>query len=235
MSSVQIYSRFVVQDGDMKWEWGYIFNIDTIAVLLLIIAVTYCFFTTKKKFRTVFQGLGESGWNVSEGSNFWNTPLSSRKKRARRDQKKNKHEERCREIFQDVYGHKFKTVRPGWLKNPVTGKNLELDGYCSTIQTPLGQGLAFEYDGAQHSKYNKHFHRGGPDEFLYQVKKDSWKDVRCKQQGVLLVRIPHFVAYEDLERYITSKLDKLHLLPRDRSRRSQEGLPAKFSNGLYDR
>lgn len=208
-------------------KWNYIFNIDTIAVILLVIAVVYCFLTTKKKRRKVydFHGLGESGWNVAEGSNFWDYGLSARRKpkrKHRRPRKKNKHEERCREIFQDIYERKFKSVRPDWLENPVTGKNLELDGFCPSIRTPMGQGLAFEYDGAQHSKYNKHFHRGGPDEFLYQTKKDSWKDLRCKQEGVYLVRIPHFVAFEDLERYITNKLEKSGLMPRDYRRREYE-------------
>lgn len=118
----------------------------------------------------------------------------------------NKHEERCREIFQDIFGAPFRSVRPDWLKNPVTGKNLELDGFSPDIITPIGRGLAFEYDGAQHARYNKHFHKNGPSEFIYQVKKDSWKDMRCSQEKVLLIRIPDFVAYQDLERYIRQKL-----------------------------
>lgn len=122
--------------------------------------------------------------------------------------KLNKAEERCREIFQEIFQTQFKSVRPGWLKNPTTNKNLELDGYCPHIDTPIGQGLAFEYDGVQHSQYNKHFHKGGPEEFVYQTKKDSWKDLRCEQEGVLLIRIPHFVAFQDLERYIKQKLKR---------------------------
>nr|QBK86400.1 MAG: restriction endonuclease [Marseillevirus LCMAC102] len=202
-------------------KWGYLFNIDTFVILVIVVAVIYCLFTTKrkpKKFK--FRGLGSSGWNVAEGSNFWKYGVSRKKAK----QKLNKHEERCREIFQDIYRQKFKSIRPDWLKNPVTGKNLELDGYCANIHTSQGQGLAFEYDGSQHSTYNKHFHRNGPDEFLYQVKKDSWKDIRCKEEGVLLIRIPHFVAYEDLERYIKNKIGKLRIFPQRKQ---------SFSGGLY--
>jgi len=194
----------------MKWE--YILNIDTIAVIFLIIAVIYCLYRNWGKTNTYdFQGIGESGWDISEGKKYWDYDIPRKKWRKKR--KYNKHEERCREIFQDIYGHKFKSVRPNWLRNPVTNKNLELDGFCEHIRTPKGKGLAFEYDGVQHSRYNKHFHRHGPDEFIYQCKKDSWKDVRCKEKGVMLVRIPHFVAYEDLERYITDKLEKYKILP----------------------
>ena len=154
--AINIYgiSLSVSKRDVMKWE--YIFNIDTIAVILLITAVVYCFLTTKRKRKKYkFHGIGDNGWNVSEGSNFWNYGLSERrrKRRIRRPRRKNKHEERCREIFQDIYAEHFKSVRPNWLKNPVTKKNLELDGYCSRIRTPLGHGLAFEYDGAQHSRY----------------------------------------------------------------------------------
>ena len=134
------------------------------------------------------------------------------KKAKKKGPRVNKHEERCREIFEEIFDTKFKSVRPNWLENPVTKKNLELDGYAPNISTKLGKGLAFEYDGAQHSEYNKHFHRSGPDEFIYQVKKDSWKDLKCKEQGVMLIRIPHFVAFQDLERYIKQKLTREGLI-----------------------
>lgn len=134
------------------------------------------------------------------------------KKKPKKAPRINKHEERCREIFEEIFDTRFKSVRPDWLRNPVTKKNLELDGFAPNISTKIGKGLAFEYDGAQHSVYNKHFHRSGPDEFIYQVKKDSWKDVKCKEKGVLLIRIPHFVAFQDLERYIKQKLTREGLI-----------------------
>ena len=122
--------------------------------------------------------------------------------------KLNKSEERCREIFEDIFGVTFKSIRPDWLRNPVTGKNLELDGYNPNINTPIGKGLAFEYDGIQHSKYSKHFHRSGSQEFIYQTKKDTWKDMMCKKMGVKLIRIPYFIVFQDLENYIRSRLSK---------------------------
>jgi hypothetical protein len=122
----------------------------------------------------------------------------------------NKHEERCREIFEEIFETDFVSIRPDWLKNPITNRNLELDGFCENIKTPVGKGLAFEYDGAQHSKYipGSHFHRNGPMEFVYQTKKDSWKDMTCKNKGVMLIRIPSFVPYDDMERYIKQELRK---------------------------
>ena len=52
------------------------------------------------------------------------------------------------------------------------------------------------------------FHKGGTEEFAYQVVKDSWKDRRCREMGIVLIRIPHFVAFQDLERYIRLALNK---------------------------
>jgi len=125
--------------------------------------------------------------------------------------KKSKGEERCREIFEQIFGVKFKSVRPSFLLNPVTGKNLELDGYNDTIKTSIGKGLAFEMDGIQHSQYTPHFHKD-PQEFLYQCKKDSFKDLKCKEHKIVLIRIPHYISSFDLERHIRDKLAKKGLL-----------------------
>lgn len=175
--------------SDFKW-WHILFNINFIAFVIITIAVIYC----------IWAGYGKvtKGFNIKFGD--FATQPKKKKKRV------NKHEERCREIFQQIFHERFKSVRPKWLKNPATGKNLELDGFCPHIKTKNGKGLAFEYDGIQHSKYNKHFHGNNPKQFIYQTKKDNWKNLCCKNKGVLLIRIPHFVAYEDLERFIKNKL-----------------------------
>jgi len=213
----------------MEWRW--ILSLDVILFLIVFCLVIYFLFQEKRKRRKKlnvkdFTGILEEGKNAG----YWYYEPTTQKKK---NKKKNKHEEKCRKIFEDIFGKKFKTCRPDWLKNPATGKNLELDGYCDEILTPLGRGLAFEYDGIQHARYSAHFHRNGPNEFIYQTKKDKWKDMRCKQQGVLLIRIPHIVAYGDLERYISTRLSKYGLAT------SPEPSPMKqedsdiLMNGLY--
>lgn len=116
-----------------------------------------------------------------------------------------KHEERVREIFQKIFKVPFPTIRPAWLKNPVTNSNLEIDGYNETIRTPIGTGLGFEYDGGQHARLTPKFHRSVGD-FQYQRAKDGWKDACFKKEKKVLIRIPDFVHYTDLERYIKTKL-----------------------------
>jgi len=176
----------------MTWkQWAInLLHIETLFIIAIIIIFIYCVVTAKKK---------KYGTRLNIDKSIIKT--APKKKRVF------KHEERCREIFEKLFGCKFKSTRKvSFLKNPVTGRYLELDGYASHIVTPLGTGLAFEYDGEQHSRYNSHMHKRGPAEFEYQVKKDSFKDSMCKKNGVMLIRIPHFVHYNDLERYIKERL-----------------------------
>lgn len=171
-----------------QWWVKNLLHLETLFFIGLIIFFIYCAWNGKLK-------------NIETLSDYI-------VKKPKKPKRVNKSEERCREIFEEIFNVKFKSVRPDWLKNPVTGQNLELDGFAPDIETPIGVGLAFEYDGIQHSQYNRHFHKKGPEEFIYQTKKDSWKDHQCKQNGVLLIRIPHFVAFQDLERYIKQKLGR---------------------------
>lgn len=120
----------------------------------------------------------------------------------------NKSEEKCRRVFEKLFGQRFPSVRPQFLKNPVTNKCLELDGFCPSIPTPLGRGLAFEYDGIQHARYRPHFHRHGPAEFVYQQKRDTWKDLKCQSEGIVLIRIPHFIPPEAFAAYIKRELQR---------------------------
>ncbi|HSA76250.1 MAG TPA: hypothetical protein VLE02_01775 [Nitrosarchaeum sp.] len=117
-----------------------------------------------------------------------------------------KRENECRRIFEKIFNKKFKKVRPKWLRNDATNCNLELDGYCADIITPIGKGLAFEHDGAQHRQYTPHFQKSEND-FVYQTKKDELKFWKCKQQGIILIRIPDTVIFDNLESYIKDKLD----------------------------
>ena len=77
-------------------------------------------------------------------------------------------------------------------------------------------------------------------EVKYKMEETRWKDIKCKKEGVLLIRIPHFVAYEDLSRYITNKLDKKQLLPRNNRSKSTYGNSSYqkpingLSRGIYD-
>ena len=118
-----------------------------------------------------------------------------------------KHETECRRIFEKIYQVRFPSIRPDFLKYPKTGRNLELDGYNPTLR------LAFEYNGQQHAKYVKHFHRRGVKDFDDQQDRDRYKMNICEQLGVKVIVIPHTVKYKNLESYITKELRNRNLLP----------------------
>lgn len=181
------------------FQWVRLLNLDVFFVVIVVVLFIY-FLVTKKKKKYEF-----IGWNKDINLD---DILRPRVKPKRKKRKFNKGEERCREIFTSIFGKKFKSVRPDWLKNPATGQNLELDGFCPDIQTSMGTGLAFEYDGRQHATYTPHFHRGGPKEFIYQTKKDAFKTMMCKKRGIMLIRIPHSIVFEDLDRFIRMKIQR---------------------------
>lgn len=122
----------------------------------------------------------------------------------------NVHEEKCRDIFEKIFQTNFPTTRKvKWLRNPETNRPLELDGFNPYIKTPIGTGLAFEYDGAQHAAPNGHFH--GMDavkEFSSQFRRDQYKSDLCKKHRVMLIRIHHLVDFDQLENFIRKKLEK---------------------------
>ena len=123
-------------------------------------------------------------------------------KKQKRPVRINKHEEECRRIFEKLFKEEFPNLRPDWLINPITGSPLELDIYCAKLK------LAAEYDGRQHAEKVDKFHKN-EQQFKYQVVKDKFKTQACKDKGVDLIRIPHWIKFEKLEDYIVDELKKI--------------------------
>ena len=113
----------------------------------------------------------------------------------------NKTEEMCRTIIQRLYSKSFPSVRPDFLRNPITKKNLELDCYNKELR------IALEYNGQQHYTFTPHFHKNKKN-FYSQVHRDDWKRKRCRELGIRLVEVPYWVIPIDLENYITLELKK---------------------------
>lgn len=126
--------------------------------------------------------------------------LSKIQKKGKRVPKK--HETECRRIVEDIFKIPFSAVRPNFLKNPKTGKNLELDMYNHNIK------LAVEYQGAQHRTYTPFFHKSYGD-FLGQVERDNYKKRRCSEEGIDLICVPDTIPYQELGQYITGELRRL--------------------------
>lgn len=93
-----------------------------------------------------------------------------------------------REYFQQFFNKDFPNVRPNWLKNPKTNKNLELDGFNEDLQ------IAFEHQGYQH--YQNHHANKKLDEQIY---RDKIKKRICKEKGILLFIIPEIPRLTSLD------------------------------------
>lgn len=171
-------------------------TLEHIAILVLFIVVMYLLYNHDTSTEYGFQGL-----NDKEIKRIKHIPVQGLKKTpAAGVPRVYKKENKCRAIIEGIYGKPFPSVRPDFLKSPATGKNLEIDCYNAELK------IGLEYDGEQHAKYNPHFHRNGPTEFTYQIARDEWKTKKCREEGITLIRVPHWVTELDLEKYIRNKL-----------------------------
>lgn len=98
-------------------------------------------------------------------------------------------EEISRHIFNTMFDTKFIKVRPNWLDS------LELDGYNEHLN------LGFEYNGIQHYKFSKLYHKSSKD-FESQQERDKRKVNLCIKNNVILIIIPYTIKSIDIQQFI---------------------------------
>jgi len=117
------------------------------------------------------------------------------------DKKQSKGERECHRVMEKIYNVPFQVqVRPEWLKNPRTGRCLELD--ISELKTLK---IAVEYNGEQHYRYVKKYHKD-LEAFRQQVYRDSVKIQLCQEYGIYLITVPYNVPLKDIEAFIVYHL-----------------------------
>jgi hypothetical protein len=107
-------------------------------------------------------------------------------------------EEITRKIMTKLFGTDFYKVHPKWLNG------MELDGFNNELM------IAFEYDGKQHHKFLKMFHKT-KEGFIAQQERDRLKDKLCKEHGIALIRVPYNVNYKDIKDYICQKCKEMNI------------------------
>jgi hypothetical protein len=113
-----------------------------------------------------------------------------------------KGEQACREFLERVFMRPFPNVRPSFLKNSVTGHNLEID--CCNLDLRLG----VEYNGRQHYEYVPKMHRT-MDGFRTQQYRDEMKGRLCKENDFNLIVVPYTITVASIDNYLTEKLHQL--------------------------
>lgn len=100
-------------------------------------------------------------------------------------------EEICRRLLRQITGKNFIKDRPNFLRNPKTGKNLELDCYSHELK------LAIEYDGPYHFTTGTMYTPNS--QALREVwERDRMKERLCLQHGVWLIRVPFIIRRDQL-------------------------------------
>lgn len=102
-------------------------------------------------------------------------------------------------ILENIFKKPFYKIRPDFLKNDVTGYNLEIDLYNDDLK------LAVEVQGNQHYKFTPFFHRN-KDAFLNQKYRDAMKKEKCKNKGITLIEVPYSVGEKKLKSYLVKQL-----------------------------
>ena len=115
--------------------------------------------------------------------------------------KDSKGETECRRVLEARFGKSFAKTRPDFMKNSVTGSNLELDCYNPQLK------IACEYHGVQHYKYTPFYHRDKQHFYNQQYRDKETKEL-CAKNGILLIEVPYTVKIPDIEQYILQRLPK---------------------------
>lgn len=110
-------------------------------------------------------------------------------------------------IFEEFLGRKVVLhLRPDWLKNPMTNRNLELDMYDPVTK------IAIEYNGIQHYRYQPSMQDSISD-VNYQMYKDQIKLEKCRNEDVHLIVVPYTV---DTMKYVNGKMRNVKMTENER-------------------
>ena len=138
---------------------------------------------------------------VHKYQKFNDNEESNNQRQQRRPKRMNKGEEKCRQIFEQLFNKEFCKIRPDFLKNDCTDINMEIDGYNDEMK------LGFEYQGVQHYKHTPYFHKDIQD-FNKQIYRDNLKKEILEKNGIRVIYVPYSVDLDDLEEWIKEELKK---------------------------
>lgn len=135
---------------------------------------------------------GKNFNNIYMYRNGANTPEKS----------ESKGELECRRFLETIFQAPFPKARPDFLKNPVTGNNLEIDCFNPTLK------LGVEYNGQQHYSFTSFFHKN-VEASTNQKYRDELKRRMCRENGIHLIEVPYTIKLNDIGPYLQLRLKQL--------------------------
>lgn len=155
-----------------------------LSVLLIFILYFYNVFSGKTGDWSPHKRINNNGFELSLGDIDKNT---------------SKLELRAKFILESIFKRPFFKIRPDFLKNEVTGQNLEIDLYNDDLK------LGIEVNGNQHYKFTPFFQKTEKD-FREQRYRDVIKKMLCKDNGITLIEVPYRVGEDGIKPYIVHQL-----------------------------
>ena len=111
----------------------------------------------------------------------------------------------CRRFLETVFQVPFSKARPDFLRNPITGNNLEIDCFNPNLR------LGVEYNGKQHYAYTSFFHRN-KEASINQQYRDELKRRICRDNNIHLIEVPYTLKLDDIGPFLSLKLKQLGYL-----------------------
>lgn len=127
----------------------------------------------------------------------------------------------CRSVLEKFFEKPFPSVRPDFLVNPETGKNLELDCYNEEL------GIALEYNGYQHNVWPNNYHKTEA-EFIAQLRRDDMKRRVCEEAGIYLINVPHNIPHAKIPKFIE------YYLPENVQHRRENGIDDETADKFWE-
>ena len=163
-----------------------------LSLIIIIILFIYNFITKKN-------GTFSKSLNFNKNILFRNLPKDSFYNYREHTLRDSKLELACKYHLENIFQKPFYKIRPNFLKNHETGRNLEIDLFNKDL------GLAVEIQGIQHYKFSPRFHLTQQN-FIDQQLRDQMKAQKCKNFGITLIEIPYNIKERELHSYLIKKL-----------------------------
>lgn len=110
-------------------------------------------------------------------------------------------EQISRACLEQIYHVPFSNVRLADLKNPNTGRDLELDCYNPTLK------IAVEYHGINHYRFVPFFHKTVA-QYEAMRNRDVYKQQKCIELGITLIIVPYNTTHDNICAFIIRELKR---------------------------